>query len=102
MKQYAAKGNMRPFSKNGTAIRMIKLPLTNAAKNPTKQEDDETAIVVSCEISNFKSSRQLPPIIVGMESRKENRIARLASHPKIRAQLIVEALREIPGISANA
>ena len=39
-------------------------------------------------------------MIVGIERRKENRTASFALHPNTLAQQIVEALLEMPGISA--
>ena len=39
-------------------------------------------------------------MIVGIDSRNEKRTASRDAHPKIFAQEIVDALREIPGIKA--
>ena len=75
-------------------------PNMQEARNASAQEEKEIECAVCDERASFNVSRQLPPMIVGIESRKEKRTASLASQPSTWAQEIVEALREIPGMRA--
>src|SRR5579883_366238 len=99
MRQYHANGRSFPLSKKRIAGPMIASPATNDAPNPIKQEEREIGNCVVCKEALRRVSA-LPPRIVGMAKRKENRTASSAFQPRIRAQDIVEALREIPGMSA--
>lgn len=47
-------------------------------------------------------SNTVPPTTVGIAKRNENKTASFNCHPRMQAALIVDPLREIPGISAKA
>ena len=76
---------------------MVRRPAIREVKKPVRQGRRGTEVRGS-----LKNSRQTPPRIVGMERRKENRTASFASHPRMRADPMVAADLEIPGIRARA
>jgi len=71
------------------------------APNPIKQQGREIGKLED-RCKRCSISRQVPPNTVGIAKRKENRTASLLFQPRNRAQEIVDALLEIPGIRAAA
>lgn len=75
-------------------------PAAQEDKKPRRQKDKGTVMHAWDAAAILSSSKLLPPIIVGIESKNENLTALAGSHPNMRAQEIVEALREMPGMRA--
>ena len=73
IRQYQANGLKFPFSKMEKAERITNNPTTQEVVNPIMQAIGEKSLGRSC----CKSSIQLPPIIVGIESKKEKKNPRL-------------------------
>lgn len=100
IRQYHAKGFKFPFSSRRIAPRITTSPNPHEDKKPIKQEEKDKEGREDSSLAILRSSRQLPPIIVGIDKRNENRTASFGLQPSIRAQEIVDALLEIPGMSA--
>lgn len=98
--QYQAQGFRLPFSSQEIAFPTIKRPI----RKETAKEIASCKIGIDASfcvvIDAFINSQRLPARIVGMERRKENLTASLTSQPNTRAQEMVEALLEMPGIRA--
>ena len=98
--QYQAQGLRLPFSSQETAFFMTKNPSKKATRNAVIRFVIGKEVLAGALRLTLANSHRFPAKIVGMDRRKENRTASLMSHPNILAQEIVDALLEMPGISA--